>query len=92
MDKFHEVTIQLEQALHGITYENLDISDEVKEQVETRIFLVSFFWVITEDLRIVVLFLYFFIFPNNLLMVHYIPVIDLKSLFRRSKEKHIIPS
>lgn len=32
--KFHEVTAQLEQALSGITFENLDISDEVKEQVE----------------------------------------------------------
>ncbi|XP_040991860.1 U-box domain-containing protein 13-like [Juglans microcarpa x Juglans regia] len=34
MNKFQEVTAQLEQALSGITYENLDISDEVKEQVE----------------------------------------------------------
>ncbi|KAG2673499.1 hypothetical protein I3843_13G081800 [Carya illinoinensis] len=34
MNKFHEVTAQLEQALSGVTYENLDISDEVKEQVE----------------------------------------------------------
>ncbi|XP_030966484.1 U-box domain-containing protein 13 isoform X1 [Quercus lobata] len=34
MNKFHEVTAQLEQALNGISYENLDISDEVKEQVE----------------------------------------------------------
>ncbi|XP_015583828.1 U-box domain-containing protein 13 isoform X2 [Ricinus communis] len=34
MDKYHEVTAQLEQALSGISYENLDISDEVKEQVE----------------------------------------------------------
>lgn len=33
MKKFHEVTSQLEQALSGISYENLDISDEVKEQV-----------------------------------------------------------
>ncbi|GLU11629.1 hypothetical protein SLE2022_283620 [Rubroshorea leprosula] len=31
---FHEVTTQLEQALSGISYQNLDISDEVKEQVE----------------------------------------------------------
>lgn len=37
MNKFHEVTAQLEQALNGISYENLDISDEVKEQVEARI-------------------------------------------------------
>lgn len=87
MNKFQEVTAQLEQALSGITYENLDISDEVKEQVETRTFLVSFFWVITEDLHIVVLFLYFSIFLNNSLSMHYIPDIDLKSLFRRSKEK-----
>ncbi|XWS71700.1 hypothetical protein CRYUN_Cryun03dG0161200 [Craigia yunnanensis] len=34
MHKFHEVTARLEQALSGISYENLDISDEVKEQVE----------------------------------------------------------
>ncbi|GLU02376.1 hypothetical protein SLE2022_196280 [Rubroshorea leprosula] len=34
MHKFHEVTAQLEQALSGISYQNLDISDEVKEQVE----------------------------------------------------------
>ncbi|KAK4376023.1 hypothetical protein RND71_006700 [Anisodus tanguticus] len=34
MHKFHEVTGQLEQALGGVHYEELDISDEVKEQVE----------------------------------------------------------
>ncbi|XVF20065.1 hypothetical protein REPUB_Repub11eG0166100 [Reevesia pubescens] len=34
MHKFHEVTARLEHALSGISYENLDISDEVKEQVE----------------------------------------------------------
>ncbi|KAK4375133.1 hypothetical protein RND71_005810 [Anisodus tanguticus] len=34
MNKFHEVTAQLEQALGGVHYEELDISDEVKEQVE----------------------------------------------------------
>ncbi|XP_061358616.1 U-box domain-containing protein 13-like isoform X2 [Gastrolobium bilobum] len=34
MNKFHEVTAQLEQALGGISYDKLDISDEVKEQVE----------------------------------------------------------
>ncbi|KAH9661377.1 U-box domain-containing protein 13 [Citrus sinensis] len=34
MTKFYEVTAQLEQALSAISYENLDISDEVKEQVE----------------------------------------------------------
>ncbi|KAE8039039.1 hypothetical protein FH972_011487 [Carpinus fangiana] len=34
MNKFHEVAAQLEHALSGISYENLDISDEVKEQVE----------------------------------------------------------
>lgn len=33
MGKFQELTAQLEQALTGISYENLDISDEVKEQV-----------------------------------------------------------
>ncbi|XP_075519842.1 U-box domain-containing protein 13-like [Primulina tabacum] len=32
--KFQEVTAQLEQALSGISFEKLDISDEVKEQVE----------------------------------------------------------
>ncbi|KAM1083909.1 hypothetical protein ACFX19_022652 [Malus domestica] len=32
--KFHEVTARLKQALSGISYENLDLSDEVKEQVE----------------------------------------------------------
>lgn len=34
MKKFYEVTAQLEQALSAISYEKLDISDEVKEQVE----------------------------------------------------------
>lgn len=34
MERFQEVTVQLEQALSGISYERLDISDEVKEQVE----------------------------------------------------------
>ncbi|KAK9029150.1 hypothetical protein V6N11_026273 [Hibiscus sabdariffa] len=34
MHKFHEVTAQLEQALSRISYENLDILDEVKEQVQ----------------------------------------------------------
>ncbi|XP_073291732.1 U-box domain-containing protein 13-like [Primulina huaijiensis] len=34
MIKFQEVTAQLEQALSGISFEKLDISDEVKEQVE----------------------------------------------------------
>ncbi|XWS74140.1 hypothetical protein CRYUN_Cryun02cG0190100 [Craigia yunnanensis] len=34
MHKFLEVTDRLEQALSEISYENLDISDEVKEQVE----------------------------------------------------------
>lgn len=34
MKRFHEVTAQLEQALSGISFEKLDISDEVKEQVE----------------------------------------------------------
>nr|GMD61336.1 U-box domain-containing protein 13-like [Ipomoea batatas] len=33
-NQFQEVTNQLEQALGEISYENLDISDEVKEQVE----------------------------------------------------------
>ncbi|KAL9371696.1 hypothetical protein Peur_036836 [Populus x canadensis] len=34
MNKYHEVTAKLEKALSGISYESLDISDEVKEQVE----------------------------------------------------------
>ncbi|KAL5581024.1 hypothetical protein UlMin_013466 [Ulmus minor] len=34
MNEFHEVTAQLEQALSGISYEKLEISDEVKEQFE----------------------------------------------------------
>ncbi|THG04414.1 hypothetical protein TEA_029262 [Camellia sinensis var. sinensis] len=34
MNKFQEVTACLEQALGGISYEKLDLSDEVKEQVE----------------------------------------------------------
>ncbi|KAI3981234.1 hypothetical protein MKX01_041373 [Papaver californicum] len=34
MNKFQEVTAQLEQALTGISYDELDISDEVREQVE----------------------------------------------------------
>ena len=35
MSKFYDVTAKLEQALSGISYEKLDISDEVKEQVKT---------------------------------------------------------
>ncbi|XP_054814171.1 U-box domain-containing protein 13-like isoform X1 [Prosopis cineraria] len=34
MKQYHEVTAQLEQALSGISYDKIDISDEVKEQVE----------------------------------------------------------
>ncbi|XP_010252135.1 PREDICTED: U-box domain-containing protein 13-like isoform X1 [Nelumbo nucifera] len=34
MNKFQEVTAQLEQALSRISYDKFDISDEVKEQVE----------------------------------------------------------
>ncbi|KAJ4834442.1 U-box domain-containing protein 13 [Turnera subulata] len=34
MNKYLEVTAELEEALSAISYENLDISDEVKEQVE----------------------------------------------------------
>ncbi|GAB2274349.1 U-box domain-containing protein 13 [Dionaea muscipula] len=34
MNKLHEVAAYLEQALDGLSHENLDISDEVKEQVE----------------------------------------------------------
>lgn len=33
MNKFQEMTAELEQALSGISFEKLDISDEVKEQV-----------------------------------------------------------
>lgn len=33
INTFLEVTARLEQALSGIAYEKLDISDEVKEQV-----------------------------------------------------------
>lgn len=38
MNNFHEVTARLEQALEGIAYDKLDISDEVKEQVIHIIF------------------------------------------------------
>lgn len=38
MNKFHEVTERLEQALSQISYEKLDIADEVKEQVECKSF------------------------------------------------------
>ncbi|XP_039144937.1 protein spotted leaf 11-like [Dioscorea cayenensis subsp. rotundata] len=34
MKRFQDVTVQLEQALGGISLEKLDISDEVREQVE----------------------------------------------------------
>ncbi|KAK7404582.1 hypothetical protein VNO78_05535 [Psophocarpus tetragonolobus] len=34
MNKFYEVTARLEQSLGAISYDKLDISDEVKEQVE----------------------------------------------------------
>ncbi|KAK7312475.1 hypothetical protein VNO77_36363 [Canavalia gladiata] len=34
MNKFYEVTTRLEQSLGGISFDKLDISDEVKEQVE----------------------------------------------------------
>lgn len=94
MNKFHEVTARLEQALSRISYENLDISDEVKEQVCTNIFLVSFFWnVITEDLHnnsAFPFFISFLIFQISVFVVHYLeircPDTDLKSLIRRSKD------
>lgn len=35
MTRFQEVTDDLEQALSGISFEKLDISDEVKEQVRS---------------------------------------------------------
>jgi len=34
MARFYRVTSELEQALDGIPYGELDISDEVKEQVQ----------------------------------------------------------
>lgn len=37
MNNYHEVTSQLEQALSRISYENLHISDEVKEQVRCHL-------------------------------------------------------
>ena len=43
MNKFHEVTARLEQALEGIAYDKLDISDEVKEQVRNKIISSSYF-------------------------------------------------
>lgn len=39
MNKFHEVTDRLEQALEGIACDKLDISDEVKEQVQKLYYL-----------------------------------------------------
>lgn len=33
MNKFYDVTARLEQSLDEISYDKLDISDEVKEQV-----------------------------------------------------------
>ena len=42
MNKYHQVTAKLEQALTGISYEGLDISDEVKEQVENYLFICIF--------------------------------------------------
>jgi hypothetical protein len=33
MKKFHESIVQLEQALCDFSYDKLDISDEVREQV-----------------------------------------------------------
>lgn len=33
MSKLQEVTSQLENALNGISFEKLDISDEIQEQV-----------------------------------------------------------
>lgn len=38
MQRFHEVTTQLEQALSGIVYDKLDISDEVREQVKAILY------------------------------------------------------
>lgn len=57
MNKFYEVTAQLEQALNGISYENLDISDEVKEQVEACIQIVIFLECNYLGLHMIVLFL-----------------------------------
>lgn len=51
MKKFYEVTAQLEQALSAISYEKLDISDEVKEQVGIHhpIIMLSLFRVIKNE-------------------------------------------
>lgn len=45
VSKLHKVTACLEQALSGISFEKLDISDEVKEQVEIHLlnFIIVFF-------------------------------------------------
>lgn len=42
MNRFQEVTAELEQALSGIFFENLDISDEVKEQVDTVLQIIMY--------------------------------------------------
>lgn len=42
MNRFQEVTAELEQALSGISFENLDISDEVKEQVDTVLQIIMY--------------------------------------------------
>lgn len=42
MSKYHDVTAKLEQALSGLSYDTLDISDEVKEQVEDCLVLFLF--------------------------------------------------
>jgi len=41
MKRFQEVTTQLEQALSEISFEKLDISDEVREQVELSIMSIN---------------------------------------------------
>lgn len=39
LKKYQEVTTRLEQDLEGISFEKLDISDEVKEQVNFTVML-----------------------------------------------------
>ena len=42
MSRFQEVTTELEQALSGICFDELGISDEVKEQVTYPSFGINF--------------------------------------------------
>lgn len=51
LNKFHEVTEKIEQALNGISFDDLDISDEVKEQVEDLLLLLLFFISLNDTLE-----------------------------------------